>query len=676
MDLNALVNDTNETIRRRKKGKNMRKTQKTKKLLLSIILVFGMIIGLLQGSGSIIAEAADENPMRALWLRPKETSKAQVETVVEKIYNAGINTIFLETVFNGYTIFPVTYDGTYLNPDYNGFDVLAAYVDACHSRGMQLHCWVESFFIGMAWEDAGGPVYETYKDKGWLLTDKDGVNYEDTMYGPMYFLNPARPECRDWIVNLYAKFVSEYDVDGIQLDYCRYPEKTSSKDYGYDDYTINAFIQAGGSDPTNAQEGSAVAEAFVAFKQEQVTKFVKQCSDTLREIKPELIISLSVYPFYDAGKSSFMQSAGLWMEKGYGDLIVPMAYYENQIDSISQSTLELTEGRAQNVVIGLLTQGSFSSNSMKRQTDKVLNKGAGVAYFEYESFFGEYNGTNYSTTLKQGPLSDTEFNIDPKVYASYVDRDATTPSEPGDEVGDGESNVSVDIISKNVYYGETLNLMFAVDAQNLSDGDEVRLVLTKGGVSVSASYYKNQTVNGVDATIFKADKGVAPQNLDDEYTAKAQIVNQGKVVAESEEYTYSVLAYLYERLYITEGVTSEKRSLYAKLIDYAAAAEAVLNSGTTTIEDSTCVIVSGGTIDGENSWGICEVGDTLSNLTSDITISKGYVLAWEIKEYSDIDGGQENSTTILASEIEEYTIPASAYIEITACVIEDPSMDK
>jgi hypothetical protein len=195
-------------------------------------------------------------------------------------------------------------------------------------------------------------------------------------------------------------------------------------------------------------------------------------------------------------------------------------------------------------------------------------------------------------------------------------------------------------------------------------------------VSVSASYYKNQTVNGVDATIFKADKGVAPQNLDDEYTAKAQIVNQGKVVAESEEYTYSVLAYLYERLYITEGVTSEKRSLYAKLIDYAAAAEAVLNSGTTTIEDSTCVIVSGGTIDGENSWGICEVGDTLSNLTSDITISKGYVLAWEIKEYSDIDGGQENSTTILASEIEEYTIPASAYIEITACVIEDPSMDQ
>lgn len=634
----------------------MRKTQKTKKLLLSIILVFGMIIGLLQGSGSIIAEAASENPMRALWLRPKETSKAEVEAAVEKIADAGINTIFLETVFNGFTIFPVDYDATYQNPMYGGFDVLQAYIDACHARGMQLHCWVESFFIGMAWESSGGPVYAAHQD--WLLADKEGNKYEDTMYGPMYFLNPARPECRDWIVNLYAIFVENYDVDGIQLDYVRYPEKTTTKDYGYDDYTINAFIQAGGSDPTNEKEGSAVAEAFVEFKQEQVTKYVKQCSDTLRAIKPELIISLSVYPFYDQGKSSFMQSAGLWMEKGYGDLIVPMAYYENQIDSIAQSTLELTEGRAQNVVIGLLTQGSFSSNSMNRQTNKVLDKGAGVAYFEYESFFGQYNGTNYSTALKQGPLKDTEFNIDPKVYESYVDRDATP--------------TSVDIISKNVYYGETLNLMFAIDAQNLSDGDEVQLVLTKDGQSVSASYYKNQTVNGVEAMIFMADKGVAPQDINDVYTAKAQVVNAGEVVAESEEYTYSVLAYLYERLYITEGVTSQKRNLYTKLIDYAVAAEAVLSSGATTIQDSICVTVSGGTVDGVNSWGIYEVGDTLPNLTSDITISEGHTLAWEIKEYSDPDGSQEKSTIILASKIEEYTIPSSAYIEITACEIETP----
>ena len=35
----------------------------------------------------------------------------------------------------------------------------------------------------------------------------------DTMYGKMYFLNPARPECREWIVGLYEILVENYDVD-------------------------------------------------------------------------------------------------------------------------------------------------------------------------------------------------------------------------------------------------------------------------------------------------------------------------------------------------------------------------------------------------------------------------------------------------------------------------------
>ena len=183
--------------------------------------------------------------------------------------------------------------------------------------------------------------------------------------------------------------------------------------------------------------------------------------------------------------------------------------------------------------------------------------------------------------------------------------------------------------------------MFAVDAQNLSDGDEVQLVLTKGAKNVSASYYKNQTINSVDAMIFMADKGVAPQNIDDVYTAKAQIVNDGNVVAESKEYTYSVLAYLYERLYVTEGVTSAKRSLYTKLIDYAGEAETVLSSGSTTIKDSVCVTVSGGNLEGTNSWGIYQAGDSISNLTSDIEIPQGYGLQWQIKAYN-ADGTLRN----------------------------------
>lgn len=386
--------------------------------MIPMIMMLAMLVGFFPATE--IAHASDENPMRAIWLRPKETTKDQVEEHVQQIKDAGLNTIFLETVFNGYTIFPVEYDATYQNPDYDDFDVLQAYIDACHSRGMQLHCWVESFFIGMQREDGGGPVMRAHKD--WLLTDREGNNWEDTMYGKMYFLNPARPECREWIVGLYEILCTNYDLDGIQLDYVRYPQKTKEKDYGYDDFTINAFVAEKGYDPRDFKSKSFEVKTFEYYKQQQVTEFVRMCSTRLRAIKPELILSLSVYPFFDDGREQFMQSAREWMEKGYGDLVVPMAYYENAVASLTKDAIKLA-GSKGNAVIGVSAQNGFSTESLKTQMEEVLKQGAGVAVFEFESYFA-----NYAAELNGTVLTDTVYDLDPAVYVTKVERVAETPT--------------------------------------------------------------------------------------------------------------------------------------------------------------------------------------------------------------------------------------------------------
>ncbi len=393
------------------------------RIILSFILILGMVVTPLYEAEACYATEAQENPMRAVWLRPKEISTEQVEATVEKLADAGINTIFLETVFNGFTIFPVEYDATYQNPDYNGFDVLQAYIDACHSRGMQLHCWVESFFIGMQRVRSGGPVYKAHRD--WLLTDTNGNDWEDTMYGKMYFLNPARPECREWIVGLYEILVQNYDIDGLQLDYVRYPQKTDEVDYGFDDYTVNAFIEEKGYDPREVKPNSFEADVFAQFKRNQVTEFVKACSTRLRAINPDLILSLSVYPFYSDGVNLFMQSAELWMDKGYGDLLVPMAYYENQIKGLTNDSIKIAGDSPKNTVIGISTQNGFTVESVENQTKTVLESGAGVAFFEYESFFSG----SYADSLKNTLLTDTQFNIDVNVYKTDVEREEPTGTE-------------------------------------------------------------------------------------------------------------------------------------------------------------------------------------------------------------------------------------------------------
>ena len=39
-----------------------------------------------------------------------------------------------------------------------------------------------------------------------------------------WFLDPGNPEVRSYLTDLVSEVVSKYDVDGIHLDYVRYPD--------------------------------------------------------------------------------------------------------------------------------------------------------------------------------------------------------------------------------------------------------------------------------------------------------------------------------------------------------------------------------------------------------------------------------------------------------------------
>lgn len=364
------------------------------------VLMLCMAFQMLPVTVSAEANSSSDNSIRAIWVRPKENSKEAVEATVQRIADAGLNTIFLETVYDGYSIYPIEHECVVQNEMYGGFDVLQAYIDACHARNMELHCWTESFFVGMEWSHNGGPIVAAHPD--WLLEDNNGNAYEETMYGKMYFLNPVRPECREFLIELFADLVENYDIDGFQMDYVRYPEKKAGLDWGYDGYTRKAFMDAYGADL--AELNSVTEKTFVLFKQAAVTAYVEECSKRLKEIRPELTISLSVTPWYENAESTYMQSARLWMSSGYADLLVPMCYYENQVADHTQEALDAVDGDVSKVVIGLSAQSGFTTESLENQVKEVRKTGSGVSLFEYESFFAG----GYAEVLREKVFAQEE----------------------------------------------------------------------------------------------------------------------------------------------------------------------------------------------------------------------------------------------------------------------------
>ncbi|MBO6060444.1 MAG: family 10 glycosylhydrolase, partial [Bacteroidaceae bacterium] len=129
---------------------------------------------------------------------------------------AGINTVLLQTRVRATMIYPSTFetwDGCLSGvPGKSpGYDALQYAIDECHRRGMQLHAWVVTIPVGK-WNATG---CQRLRKKFPKLIKK---------IGDEGYMNPEDGQTGSYLADICEEIVSRYDVDGIHLDYIRYPE--------------------------------------------------------------------------------------------------------------------------------------------------------------------------------------------------------------------------------------------------------------------------------------------------------------------------------------------------------------------------------------------------------------------------------------------------------------------
>jgi uncharacterized lipoprotein YddW (UPF0748 family) len=275
--------------------------------------------------------------VRAVWLDRGTIVNAGNEEGLKKIFDrlakAGINTVFFETVNASYTIYPSEV-APQQNPLIKNWDPLASAVKLAHARGMELHAWVWTFAAGNSRHNQiigvssgyPGPVLATNPD--WANYDQRGQMIPIGQTKP--FLDPANPEVREYLLKLYAEIVTKYQVDGIQLDYIRYPfqDPFSGRTYGYGKAAREKFKQQTGVDPVNISPRQRdLWQKWTAFRTEQVNSFVAEVSQMLRQKRSSLILSVAVFPLAEYERvQKIQQHWEVWARRGDIDLIVPMTY--------------------------------------------------------------------------------------------------------------------------------------------------------------------------------------------------------------------------------------------------------------------------------------------------------------------------------------------------------------
>jgi len=250
-----------------------------------------------------------------------------VGALIDAIADAGFNQVFFQVrgtfdALYGSSLEPwsSTLDGLGVDP---GWDPLAAAVERAHARGIELHAYINSFPF---WSGTSPPAHTTPEHRynvnpEWLVADEDG---EPMALNSSYvFASPGNPAVRDWVASVAEDIAIAYDVDGVHLDYIRYP----GTQYSHDAASEAAFDDARASDPSLT---------WTQFQRDNVTATVGAVSERVWAIRPSLKVTCSVWGVYhnawgwssvSQGLDDYAQDSGAFLEDGVADAIVPMMYW-------------------------------------------------------------------------------------------------------------------------------------------------------------------------------------------------------------------------------------------------------------------------------------------------------------------------------------------------------------
>ena len=279
---------------------------------------------------------------RAVWYRSTEKSDEDVRATVEKMKALNVNALYLETWYEGYCIGKkVEVEGVTQNA-YNGdYDALEGFIRICHEYDIEVHAWVHDFFVGYYYEGGNkyyNPYFDSFKDK--YLIDCKGRDffYYSANNNYFIFLNANDRECRDYILSIYEELITKYDLDGLHLDYIRFPELNyGTDDFGYNQDIIDAFHAKTGytGDPRNYANNTAAKNAWIQFRCDIITSFAGEVYDLVRDVNPDIWLSCATYPDIALSKNTIAQDVRSFATSGYFDEIFSMSYGVNNATVVS-----------------------------------------------------------------------------------------------------------------------------------------------------------------------------------------------------------------------------------------------------------------------------------------------------------------------------------------------------
>ncbi|MBQ8464110.1 MAG: family 10 glycosylhydrolase [Prevotella sp.] len=307
------------------------------------------------------------------WPHSYDAVKQREEMIqtLDRLKQAGINMVLVQTRVRATTIYPSAiepWDGCVTGHPGRapGYDPLQLCIDLCHERGMECHAWVVTIPVGK-WNNLG---CKQLRQKYPRLIKH---------IGDEGYMDPEQPQTGDYLARMCTEIVRNYDVDGIHLDYIRYPETWPK-----------------------LKRGESRSKRIAC-----ITDIVRKVSHAVKSEKPWVKMSCSPIGKYDDlrryrsggwnARTAVSQDAQAWLRDDLMDALFPMMYFQgNNFYPFAIDWQEQSHGRMVVPGLGIYfldpKEGRWTLPMVERQLHVLRQLGLGHCYFRSKFFTDNTRG--------------------------------------------------------------------------------------------------------------------------------------------------------------------------------------------------------------------------------------------------------------------------------------------
>lgn len=287
----------------------------------------------------------------------------------------------------------------------DSFDPLEMVIDLAHERGIEIHAWFNMYFTWAPPEFPADPQHPLNRRPEWFMVSRTGTNMGtspiESFTGPSVegrYMSPCLESVRLYLTRIISEVIMNYNVDGVHLDYIRYP----GRDYDFHPVMREQFLKRYGVDPLDVVNGDQTIDpelkflkTWVDFRVSHIDKNVYDIAERIKMFGGNIRLSAAVKAHADEAYYEFGQNWTGWLNQGIVDFVVTMSYQEDDESFITVLNASLNKVDRRKVIGGIgiyKIEPEIASKQIAIARDMGL---LGYCLFSYNTFVGDPRFAKY-----------------------------------------------------------------------------------------------------------------------------------------------------------------------------------------------------------------------------------------------------------------------------------------